>query len=119
MSKRKRYNMTAYRMMTGQMRFRRRVDIPMWHLKHVEKCANILEEYAQQIRNVSASNTLRSSEKTMHCQMLIQQMNSDFQRMTPLDPRERGAEQLEYVNGMGLINKNGFDKLLARDDMDD
>lgn len=119
MKKQKRYNMTTYRMMTGQMRFRRRVDIPMWHLKHVEKCANILEEYAAQIRNVGGSSTLRSSEKTMHCQFLIQQMNTDFQRITPLDPRERGAAHVEYVSGMGLVNRNGFDAIMARDDMDE
>ena len=48
-------------------------------------------------------------------------MNTDRARLTPEAPREgveeRGGYYYDY--GRGYLNTNGFDELLARDDMDD
>lgn len=119
--KRRKSNPTVMKMATGVMRFKRRVDIPMWHVDHIQKTANILREYADRIESTLSSNSMRNSDKTLAVQYMIQSMNNDMARMTPKDPRERGAERGGYNHdyGRGYINTNGFDELLARDDMDD
>ena len=116
--KRSQINPTVMKMTLGLMRFKRRLDIPMWHVDHINKVANMFREYADRIEAVQTSNSMRGSDKTMYCQRLIQQMNHDLGSMTPLDPRERGAEMLRYTE-TGLVDERGFDELSARNDMED
>lgn len=118
MARKKPIKPTVMKMALGFMRFRRRVDIPMWHVDHISKVANILREYADRIEASHSSNAMRASDKTMHCQSLIKSMNRDMGQITPRDPRERGAEKLRYTD-FGLINEAGFDELQARDDMNE
>ena len=103
------------------MRFKRWVDILMWHVDDVQKTVNILREYADRIGSMLESNSIRSLDKTQASQQVICQMNLDMQLVTPKDPRERGEERGGYNHGFGrgYLNTNGFDELLARDDMDD
>ena len=119
--KQRKINPTVLKMASGVMRFKKRVDIPMWHVDHIKKTANILREYADRIESTLDSNSMRNSDKTLAVQIMIQSMNTDMARMTPKDPRERGAERGGYNQNYnsGYLNTNGFDELLARDDMDD
>lgn len=112
-------NPVVLKMQMGLMKFKRRVDFPMWHHEHISKVASIMREYADRIEAVHGSNSMRNSDKTLYAQQLIQQMNADVGRITPTDPRERGAEKLRYMDYSGLVDENGFDELNARDDMSD
>ena len=116
---RQKKNPVVLKMQMGLMKFKRRVDFPMWHHEHISKVASIMREYADRIEAVHGSNSMRNSDKTLYAQQLIQQMNSDVGRITPTDPRERGAERLRYMDYSGLVDENGFDELNARDDMHD
>ena len=95
--------------------------MPMWHQDHLRKVARMFREYADRIDAVANSNEMRASDKTTAAQQLLLGLNSDLQRMTPTDPRERGAERGGYNHefGTGYLNTNGFDELLSRDDMKD
>jgi len=110
-----RINPTVAKMAIGVMKFRRRVEIPCWHVDHLRKIVRILREHADRIEAIA------DAYKTSAAQQVILQMNSDMNRMTPTDPRERGAERGGYNHefGRGYLNTNGFDELLARDDMKD
>lgn len=105
------------KMMTGRMKFRRRLDVPMWDAEHLDKVANILTDGADQIRRIRGNNELRTDDKLMCAQMIIQSMQSDLQRMKPTDPRERGAEMLEYT-AYGLVDRNGHAAVQARSDLE-
>ena len=119
--KRRRSNPTVLKMAMGLMKFRRRVEIPCWHIDHLRKIVSILREHADRIEAIADANKLRPSDKTLAAQQVILQMNSDMNCITPTDPRERGAERGGYNHqyGRGYLNTNGFDELLARDDMND
>jgi len=119
--KKLRTNPTVVKMAMGLMKFRRRVEIPCWHIDHLRKIVSILREYADRLEAIADANKLRPSDKTSAAQQIILQMNSDMNRMTPTDPRERGAERGGYNHeyGRGYLDTNGFDELLARDDMND
>jgi len=105
------------KMMTGRMKFRRRLDVPMWDAEHLDKVANILTDGADQIRRIRGNNELRTDDKLMCAQMIIQSMQGDLQRMKPTDPRERGAEMLEYT-AYGLVDRNGHAAVQARSDQE-
>ena len=119
--KRRRSNPTVLKMAMGLMKFRRRVEIPCWHIDHLRKIVSILREHADRIEAIADANMLKPSDKTSAAQQVILQMNSDMNCITPTDPRERGAERGGYNHqyGRGNLNTNGFDELLARDDMND
>lgn len=116
--RKKQLNPVLVKMMTGRMRFRRRMDVPMWDAEHLEKVPNILIEGAEAIRRIRGHNELRNDDKLMYAQMIIQQMQGDLQRMKPTDPRERGAEMLEYT-AYGLVDRNGHAAVQARGDRED
>ena len=93
----------------------------MWHKDHLRKVARMFREYADRIDAVANSNEMRGADQTTAAQQLLLSLNSDLQYMTPTDPRERGEERGGYYHGFGrgYLNTNGFDELLARDDMND
>jgi len=62
---------------------------------------------------------MRNADKTLYAQELIRKMNKDMGRMTPKDPRERGAEMLRYTDHHGLVDERGFKELNARDDLNE
>lgn len=116
MARNKVRNPTLRLMEMGLMRFKRRVDFPMWHPDHISKVANIMREYADRIEKIHQSNSLRAADKTLCAQRLILEMNAVVQTITPKDPRERGAERLKFGE-YGLIDHNGFDDVKARADL--
>lgn len=116
--KRMRMNQTVQYMRQGLMRFKRRLDIPMWHIDHLNKTIEMFEEAVDELKRIRNSNTLRNSDKTMYAQGTLVMMNKKFSIMTPTDPRERGAEHLEYTE-QGLVDRRGEEELLAREDLDE
>ena len=117
--KRIKMNQTVQYMRQGLMRFKRRLDIPMWHIDHLNKTIDMFEEAVDELKRIRNSNTLRNSDKTMYAQGTLVMMNKQFAHMSPRDPRERGAEQLEMTEQHGLIDKRGEPELLAREDLDE
>ena len=81
-----RINPTVAKMAIGVMKFRRRVEIPCWHVDHLRKIVRILREHADRIEAIADANKLQPSDKTSAAQQVILQMNSDMNRMTPTDP---------------------------------
>lgn len=111
-------NKTMYKLSAGMMKWKRRIAIPMWHPSHVSKAANILKEYADRIAKIEQSNSMRASDRTTLAQNLLVEMNHQFSMIMPQDPRERGAERYEFLNGNNhMSNTNGFDDLSKRDEL--
>lgn len=111
-------NKTMYKLSAGMMKWKRRIAIPMWHPSHVSKAANILREYADRIAKIEQSNSMRASDRTTLAQNLLVEMNHQFSMISPQDPRERGAERYEFLNGNNhMSNTNGFDDLAKRDEL--
>jgi len=111
-------NRTVLNIASGRMRFKRRLDLPMWHHDHLPKIVRLLRESADRIEKINQSNELRNSDKTLAAQVIITRAQLHASRMSPLDPRERGSELGEYTD-RGWVNKAGFDELNQRTDMDD
>ena len=100
------------------MKWKRRINIPMWHPDHVGKAANIMREYADRIEAITKSNSMRGSDRTMLAQQLLVEMNHQFSMISPQDPRAPAAEQFEYINGNNhATDTNGFDDLAKRDEL--
>lgn len=118
MRKHKRMNRTVLNIASGRMRFKRRIDVPLWHHDHLPKVVQLLRECADRIEKINQSNVLRNSDKTLASQVVITDANYHASRMSPLDPRERGSELGEYTE-QGWVNKAGFEELNQRTDMDD
>ena len=113
-------NKTMYKLSAGMMKWKRRIAIPMWHPSHVSKAANILKEYAERIAEIDKSNSMRGSDRATHAQSLLVEMNHRFSMISPQDPRERGAERCEFLNGNNhMSDTNGFDDLSKRDELND
>ena len=114
----KRLNRAVLNMASGRMKFKRRIDLPLWHHDHLPKVVNLLRECADRIEKINNTSALRNSDKTLAAQVIISKAQSHASRMSPLDPRERGSELGEYTD-QGGVNKAGFDELNQRTDMDD
>ena len=114
----KRPNRTVLNMASGRMKFKRRIDFPLWHHDHQPKVVRLLRECADRIEKINQSNVLRNSDKTLAAQVIISEAQVHASRLSPLDPRERGSELGEYTD-QGWVNKAGFDELNQRTDMDD
>ena len=113
-------NKTMYKISTGMMKWKRRIAIPMWHPTHVRKAANILKEYADRIAKIEQSNSMRGSDRTMLAQQLLVEMNHQFSMISPQDPRERGAERYEFINGNNhMVNTLGFDDLAKDNELNE
>ena len=117
-SRKLKLNKTMYKISSGMMKWKRRINIPMWHPDHVGKAANILREYADRIEDITKSNSMRGSDRTMLAQQILVEMNHQFGMITPQDPRAPKAEQYEYINNNDhMVDTNGFDDLVKRDEL--
>lgn len=114
--KRKGFNYTLYNIRKGVMRFKRRLDIQMWHIDHLTKSIDELSAMVEELKRIKNSNTLRNSDKCLYAQMTITAANLRFAAMTPEDPRARGAELGEYTE-QGWVDKNGYDEIAKREDL--
>ena len=82
----------------------------MWHHDHLPKIVQLLRKSADRIEKINKSKELRNSDKTLASQVIITKAQLHASRMSPLDPRERGSERLEYREWGGLTNTSGFDE---------
>ena len=62
---------------------------------------------------------MRSSDKTLYPQQLIQQMSADVGGIIPTDIGELKAERLRHIDYFGLVNEKGFDEENLVEDMKD
>lgn len=109
-------NETVQLMRWANMRFKRRLDIPMWHVDHLRKSIDSLKELTEELERIQNSNSLRHAEKCRYAQDALVSLNIRFRNMLPKDPRERGAEMSVYGHS-GLVDENGFAELNAREDL--
>ena len=109
-------NETVQLMRWANMRFKRRLDIPMWHVDHLRKSIDALKELTEELERIQNSNSLRHAEKCRYAQDALVMLNIRFRNMLPKDPRERGAEMLVHGHS-GLIDENGYAELNAREDL--
>ena len=61
-------NETVQLMRWANMRFKRRLDIPMWHVDHLRKSITELEELTEELKRINNSNSLRHAEKCRYAQ---------------------------------------------------
>lgn len=109
---------TVLLMRSGRMKFKRRIDLPLWHHDHLPKVVRLLRESADRIEQINQSSVLRNSDKTLAAQVVITQAQHHASNMSPIDPRERGAELGEYTD-QGWTDTHGHEALNQRTDMDD
>ena len=111
------YNYTLNNIRKGVMRFKRRLDIPMWHVDHLTKSIEELSALVDELKRIKNSNTLRNADKCLYAQMTVTTANARFATMTPEDPRTRGAEMGGYEGGNGYVNTNGYKEISEREDL--
>jgi hypothetical protein len=109
-------NETVQLMRWANMRFKRRLDIPMWHVDHLRKSIDALKELTEELERIQSSNSLRHAEKCRYAQDALVMLNIRFRNMLPNDPRERGSEMLAQGHS-GLIDERGYAELNAREDL--
>lgn len=113
-------NPTVLMMKSGGMAFKRRMDIPMWHTRHLDKSIEILTELLEALKELRGSNSQLGWQKCMHAQHHLMWAGQRFNRVTPKDPRERGAAHYTYDNtGPYAYDANGLSKLAEREDLDE
>ena len=64
--RKRKINPTLFLMKNGSLKFKRRVDFPMWHPDHISKVANILREFADRLDAIHGSNSLRGPVVVLH-----------------------------------------------------
>ena len=117
-NKRRKSNAVIDHMKAGRMRFKRRLDVPMWHVDHLNKSIVVLKELLESLEEIRKGNSTRHADKCMYAQTAITVANGRFAIMGPQDPRSRGAELGEYTD-QGWTDRTGHAELLARDDLND
>ncbi len=117
--KRLKINQTVHNMRNGLMTFKRRLDIPMWHIDHLNQAIEAFEEMSDELKRIRNSNTLRNSDKCMYAQGTLTMASKMFYRMLPKDPRHRGAENMTWLDPHGQVDISGHADLLAREDLND
>ncbi len=110
-------NPTVRAMRHGLMVFKRRLEIQMWHIEHLDLSIDVLEELVEQLKGIRSLNSARNVDKLIHAQGLIVGANKHLAQAKPRDPRVKGAELLVY--DPGLIDRNGHDKLQEREDLNE
>lgn len=117
-NKRRKSNAVIDHMKAGRMRFKRRLDVPMWHIDHLNKSIVVFTELLESLEEIRKGNSTRHADKCMYAQTAITVANGRFAIMGPQDPRSRGAELGEYTD-QGWTDRHGHAELLARDDLNE
>lgn len=117
---RTRTNSTLQAIQGGSIRFKRRIDIQMWHPTHATQALKILEDLVSEMRRVIFDNRTRQElthpQKMWAIQTSILKANSDCANMRPSDPRVRGAEFGSFTS-RGWTETNGHSELGSREDL--
>lgn len=108
---------TARAIRGGMMRFKRRLDIPMYHSDHIGKAEEILSDAVDELKRLRQSNSIYGTDKLVYAQGALLRANQRFSKLAPGDPRQRGAEHLVY--DPGLTDERGILEVskLTKDDM--
>jgi hypothetical protein len=119
--RRQKLNPTAFKFHQGLLRFVRRVDFPCWHIDHIRKIISLLRETADALEEIIGMNAARDADKVYYAQNAIMRLNWDAGRLTPKDPREKGAAQYSYDHqgGSHMVDMNGIKHVEAREDLDE
>lgn len=119
--RRQKLNPTAFKFHQGLLRFVRRVDFPCWHIDHIRKIISLLRETADALEEIIGMNAARDADKVYYAQNAIMRLNWDAGRLTPKDPREKGAAQYSYDHqgGSHMVDMNGIKHIEAREDLDE
>ena len=119
-SRKLKLNPIMHKLSSGMMKWKRRINIPMWHPSHVKKAAKILRQSADKLDRIAQSHSMRGSDRTTLAQSFLVEMNQDFSLISPQDPRERGSERYEFINGREhMTDTNDFDELAKRKDLNE
>lgn len=110
-------NPTVRAMRHGLMVYKRRLEIQMWHIEHLDLSINVLEELVEQLKGIRGLNSARNVDKLIHAQGVIVGANKHLAQAKPRDPRVRGAEMLVY--DPHLIDLRGHDDLQGREDLNE
>ena len=62
------YNPTVNAMRSGMMRFKRRIDVPMWHIEHLRQVIPVLKSATDELERLERSNSLRNVDKCIYAQ---------------------------------------------------
>lgn len=87
---------TARAIRGGMMRFKRRLDIPMFHADHIGQAEEILSDAVDELKRLRQSNSIYGSDKLVYAQGVLLRANKMFSNLAPGDPRQRGTEHLVY-----------------------
>ena len=110
-------NDTVLALQGGQLRFSRRLDVKMWHPKHLKQAIDVLTNMVDELTRLQSTKELRQVDKLIYAQSVLISANNNLATVTPKDPRTRGAERIEWKFG-GLVDTNGHASLGSRGDLD-
>lgn len=91
---------TARAIRGGMMRFKRRLDIPMFHADHIGQAEEILSDAVDELKRLRQSNSIFGTDKLVYAQGALVRANRRFTQLAPSDPRQRGTEHLVYDPGL-------------------
>ena len=105
---------TARAIRGGMMRFKRRLDIPMFHADHIGQAEPILRVTGYELMRLKQSHSLRDSDRLIYAQGALLAANKRLAVMAPSDPRQRGAEHLVFDPGLkderGILEVSKLEK---------
>ena len=105
---------TARAIRGGIMRFKRRLDIPMYHADHIAKAEEILGDAVEELKRLRQSNSIKGTDKLVYAQGALLAANKRLAVMAPSDPRQRGAEHLVFDPGLkderGILEVSKLEK---------
>ena len=93
-----------------RLRFQRRMTVPMFHPQHISAVAEIFNYGYNELTRLVGLNSFRRVDKLIHAHYVIHAMTSSLASIEPRDPRNRGAEQLQWGTH-GLEDIHGLDDL--------
>lgn len=115
-NKKLRANDTVLAMEAGQLRFARRLIVKMWHPNHLRGAIDVLAKSVEELKRLSDSNSLRQVDKLIYAQSVLVATNNNLAKVSPSDPRTRGAERLKFKSS-GMVDTNGHIELGLREDL--
>ena len=94
-SRKLKLNRTMHKLSSGMMKWKRRINIPMWH-PSVKKAANILRQYADKLDKIEQFNSMRGADRTTVAQSFLAEMNQDFS-LKSTRSKGSGAERMSLL----------------------
>jgi len=113
-----RLNPTVDAMRRGLMTYKRRMDVQMWHIDHLDQAIEIFDELVLELKRLKGSNSLRNVDKCTYAQGSIMYANKRLAIVSPCDPRQSCSVNEGLIYGQnGLMDTRGHAQLQSRDDL--